>query len=85
MERYPDAKVLLSVRDPERWYESVRNTIYELSSLNSGLRFSRVAFAVVTLFAFGRISRGNPVENTIWEGTFDGRFEDKQYAIGVFE
>jgi hypothetical protein len=85
MKRYPDAKVLLSVRDPERWYESVRNTIYELSSLNSGLRFSRVAFAAVTLFAFGRISRGNPVDNIIWEGTFDNRFEDKPYAIGVFE
>ena len=85
MERYPDAKVLLSVRDPERWYESVRNTIYELSSFNSGLGFSRVAFAVVTLFAFGRSSRGNPVENIIWEGTFDRRFENKAYAIGVFE
>jgi hypothetical protein len=85
MERYPDAKVLLSVRDPERWYESVRNTIYELSSLSSGLRFSRVVFAVVTLFAFGRISRGNMVDDIIWEGTFDGRFEDKPYAIGVFE
>jgi hypothetical protein len=24
MERHPDAKVILSVRDPERWYESVR-------------------------------------------------------------
>src|SRR5215207_5570995 len=89
MERYPDAKVLLSVRDLERWYESVRNTIYELSSLNSGLRFSRVVFAVVTLFAFGRISRGNMVDNLvdniIWQGTFDGRFEDKPYAMGVFE
>jgi len=85
MERYPGAKVLLSVRDPERWYESVRNTIYELSSLSTGLRFSRVVFAVVTPFAFGRISRGNMVDDIIWEGTFDGRFEDKPYAIGVFE
>jgi len=24
MERYPEAKVLLSVRDPDRWYESTR-------------------------------------------------------------
>jgi len=31
MERHPEAKVILTVRDPERWYESVRNTIYELS------------------------------------------------------
>src|SRR5919199_3150253 len=28
MERYPDAKVILTVRDPDRWYESALNTIY---------------------------------------------------------
>ena len=26
-ERYPDAKVILSLRDPERWYESMSETI----------------------------------------------------------
>src|SRR3954470_4070353 len=25
---YPDAKVILTVRDPERWYASARRTIY---------------------------------------------------------
>jgi Sulfotransferase domain len=30
MERYPGAKVILTVRDPERWYESIRKTIYEV-------------------------------------------------------
>jgi hypothetical protein len=30
MDAFPDAKVLLSVRPPERWYESFRSTIYEL-------------------------------------------------------
>ena len=29
-ERYPDAKVLLSLRDADRWYDSVMNTIYPL-------------------------------------------------------
>lgn len=29
-ERYPEAKVILTVRDPEKWYESVRNTIFDL-------------------------------------------------------
>src|SRR5579884_3535914 len=29
MEIYPDAKVLLTVRDPEKWYESVISTIYQ--------------------------------------------------------
>jgi hypothetical protein len=29
-ERYSEAKVILTVRDPERWYESARNTIFDL-------------------------------------------------------
>ncbi|WP_070197558.1 sulfotransferase family protein [Streptomyces oceani] len=28
-EAYPTAKVLLTVRDPERWYKSVYDTIYQ--------------------------------------------------------
>jgi len=29
---YPNAKVLLNVRDPVRWYQSVKNTIYQMCS-----------------------------------------------------
>ncbi|CAF1298040.1 unnamed protein product [Rotaria sp. Silwood1] len=28
---YPDAKVILNVRDAEKWYDSVKNTIYKLA------------------------------------------------------
>jgi hypothetical protein len=31
LERNPDAKVILTVRDPQRWYESAYNTIYRIS------------------------------------------------------
>jgi len=64
MRRNPEARVLLSVRDPERWYESTRSTIYELTFT-------------------GR--RSSLAKDIIWQGTFDGRFEDKSYAIEVFE
>ena len=30
MEAYPEAKVVLTVRDPERWYTSVEGTIYQM-------------------------------------------------------
>lgn len=30
MGKYPDAKVVLTVRDPEKWYTSVLNTIYTI-------------------------------------------------------
>jgi hypothetical protein len=35
MERYPEARVILTVRDPERWYESARNTIFSLQDIGS--------------------------------------------------
>ena len=35
MERYPEARVILTVRDPERWYESARNTIFSLRDIGS--------------------------------------------------
>jgi sulfotransferase family protein len=85
MERYPDAKVLLSVRDPERWHESTRTTIYELSRINAASRTARVAFGLVSLFTFGGFARTGAGEEIIWNGTFDGRFEDKTHAIEVLE
>lgn len=84
MGAYPDAKVLLSVRDPGRWYESTRNTIYELSRIVVISPLSRPTFLLLGLFipALGRISVMN--NRLIWEDTFDGRFEDEDYARAVF-
>jgi hypothetical protein len=87
MERYPDAKVLLSVREPQSWYESARATIYELSKAHDRSRTFRALFALVSLFAFGGLARGRGelVNELIWSGTFGGRFEDREHAIRVFE
>jgi len=85
MGRYPDAKVLLNVRDPDRWYESTRATIYELSRISAASPLSRATFRLVGLFvpAVGRVGRMN--NELIWKHTFDGRFEDRNYAKAVFE
>jgi len=87
MERHPEAKVLLSVRDPEPWYESTRSTIYELSMLLESSPIARLIFGLISLLVFGGFAggRSNIVNDMIWQGTFDGRFEDKAYAIEVFE
>lgn len=73
MEVYPEAKVLLTVRDPEKWYESTKNTIY------SGPR--QVSTRIST--PVGRPPQ--MIEKLIWEGTFGGNFEDRHYAIEVFK
>jgi Sulfotransferase domain len=85
MDRHPDAKVILSVRDPERWYESVRNTIYELSVVMPRHPIYRIGYKLVSFFVFRGPGNRDLAREIIWQGTFDGRFEDKTYAIEVFE
>ena len=73
--RYPDAKVILTVRDPERWYESARQTIY----------YVRHAFPSWTRLLIPRMRRFiRMLDRLIWDGMFHDRFEDKPFAIDVF-
>jgi hypothetical protein len=75
MRRYPEAKVILTVRDPERWYESARQTIY----------YVRDAFpSWVRLFVPRMRHFTRMLDRLIWDGMFHGRFEDKSLAIEVF-
>jgi len=70
---YPDAKVLLSVRDAGAWYDSVRRTIYDINMNpppglpEKVLRMHKMVHAVV------------------WNGVFQGKFEDRDFAMGVFK
>lgn len=71
-EFYPEAKILLSLRDPERWWESVHNTIYramtaELANMPPPVQ-----------------ERMKMARTLVLEKTFNGRFEDRDYAISVF-
>jgi hypothetical protein len=72
---FPEAKVILTVRDPQRWYESTRETIYRGTAIPDWL------------LRFLPLFRGmqRMVNTAIWERLFDGRFEERQYAIRVFE
>ena len=85
MERNPGAKVILSVRDPERWYESVRNTIYELSVVIPRHPVYCIGYKLVSFFVFRGSGNVDLAGEIIWQGTFDRRFEDKHHAIEVFE
>lgn len=75
---FPDAKVLLSVRDPEAWHASCAKSI----------RASAQAAARGEL-AGGELDVSPDVlkliNGLIWDGTFAGRFEDRDFAIGAFE
>ena len=38
MDVFPKSKVILTIRDPDKWYDSVRSTIYELHRSTEGAR-----------------------------------------------
>ena len=74
VERYPDAKVLLSLRDADRWYDSVMNTIYHTLTQEPPER------APEALRDFHKM-----VYPLIFERTFEGRLKDRAHAKRVFE
>ncbi len=78
MAAYPDAKVVLSVRDPERWFESASTTIF--TAPRGGLQ------QLLQLLTTPRMWRSVWV---VWRllhvRTFGRREQDKAHAIAVFE
>lgn len=78
---YSDAKVILTVRDPERWYDSVRETIYQLFGGGTESPLAEEALqripGIATMHAFNR--------KLVWDGPFlQGRFDDRDWAMRAF-
>src|SRR5258708_22266784 len=79
MNIYPDAKVLLSLRDPDKWYESCRNTIYPDTARDPAEVGSAPAVSE------SADDRGRPVfavrmiNRLIWQRTFTNRFDDRAF------
>ncbi|MEV4113897.1 sulfotransferase family protein [Nonomuraea sp. NPDC049695] len=83
---YPEAKVVLTVRDAQRWYDSATSTIFkkavEAESRPAAAKFAfRLAGKISPdLGAFTRM-----VQTAIQQRLFDGRVTDREHAIKVFE
>jgi hypothetical protein len=78
---FPSAKIILTVRNADGWYESVHNTIFRM--FGDGPADDRVAEArriVPGLDVFTSFHR-----RMIWDGFFAGRFADRDYAIRTYE
>jgi Sulfotransferase domain len=71
---FPAAKVLLSLRDPEAWYKSMSETIYQ------PMKWPPRPDAAEPV----RLQT-EMVRKAILEETFDNRFEDRAHAIEVFQ
>jgi hypothetical protein len=77
MSVYPQAKVILTLRDSQQWYTSVMNTIWKLSAgaLAEGERRQDEPM----------IERAKMGSEVIWDGVFDGRMDDEAHVIDCFE
>jgi hypothetical protein len=72
--RYPDASVVVTVRDPMEWYESMRSTVYEAM-----LAPERVPGASESDRAALDLAR-----ELVLDGYFKGQFADRDAAIARF-
>ncbi len=72
LNHFPDAKVILSLRSPDSWYESVMATIYATSK--AGIKSDNLSARYGSSWAF----------DLIWNPIFDNRMDDKAHVISVF-
>ena len=73
LQRFPTTLIILTMRDPESWYESAANSIFEaleLSAYNPDPEKRESS----------GVSR-----RLILDHTFGGRYWDKQYALEVYQ
>ena len=72
---YPDAKIVLSVRDADKWYDRTRSTIFAFTqSMPRWLRWLSPRMRTIHQMVTG----------VVWDGVFGGRFADEAYAKQVF-
>lgn len=73
LQKWPEAKVILNVRDPERWYVSIVNTIREVyETMRADPKPEESAMVEL-------------LDTMMWDGAFHGRFDDKAYVMDLFE
>ena len=75
MEHYPDAKIIHTIRDPERWYKSTYETIYQMN-------YAFPRWVTIIVRPLGQFL---DMTQVIWSTLFEDRFGDRDYAIRIFQ
>ncbi len=70
--QYPDARVILTLRDPKSWYESAQNTIFEALELSAHNPDP------------GKRESQSLTRRLILDHTFGGRYSEKEYVLEVY-
>jgi hypothetical protein len=84
MKRYPEAKVVLTTRDPDSWYDSVMSTIYAVSHPPMSRKLLMILKAPFDPRLRARLPVFRMIERDIWQGDFKGKASDRQFATDFF-
>jgi len=81
-EANPDAKVILTYRNFDKWYESASQTIYVAKQPFYMRWISKLPFGPMA--KFGDVN--HMIQEINWgpKGFFEGKFEDKEYVRGLY-
>lgn len=79
VDRWPDVKVILTVRPPGDWYDSAAHTIARALVPGSSAERSQADCRTSDAQLLEELQR------LIWEREFGGRFADREHAIAAFE
>jgi predicted naringenin-chalcone synthase len=81
LDAWPDALVLLSIRDPDEWYTSCRNSIHltrDVASSTVSIKPEGMDADIDSPEAF------EPIDGSIWDSIFEGRFAERDRALDLY-
>ena len=84
LRQYPELKVVLTVRDPDKWYKSMYDTIYRYNRLTLIRKVYLLAMSLLKPELRQLHDMWQLQDQILWKTTFMGKFYDKKTAIGVF-
>jgi len=83
VDAYPHAKVVLTVRDPQRWFDSALNTIFKFPMRRRNVA-ERLLYVAVRLVYPSSAQVPLMLDRVLWNRVFDGRpFNGRTFPDGV--
>jgi len=81
---YPEAKLVLTTRDPLTWYDSVRRTVFQqVIDPPGGARTA--VYRLLTTVSPNMRAFVQMMDACVYQRLFDGRMADRQHALAVFQ
>jgi hypothetical protein len=85
MKRYPDAKVILTVRDFEAWYKSVDSTVFRAGPQTPGEKIKMIGKLLFSSRARNVVKCIKWFKKVFFADNLQGKFGDKEFAKKFWE